>query len=142
MKTRLILTCLALAASAVPALAGSDQLVASMRKQQRAAEKRIVRLWATKERGEKMETTLSAYVVRELRLRSIMGKADGQSLLNNLLTDGKPQYDNPQALAQALVREYYIRQGFAAAGKEMVDGDYLISNADVEIEPEPEAKDE
>ena len=126
MKTSKLITALLLAGSALQLYAGSKELAAAMRKQQRAAESSLAQLWLTNQRGKQMEQILGEYVVREVRLRAIMGTAETGSLLGAVLKQGQAGRSNPQAFVQAMVLQYYLRRGIDIAGERFVKGPYLI----------------
>ncbi len=113
--------------------AQSTELINSMKRQQKIAEKQIIDLWSANKRGKEMESILSEYVIREVRLRSISGTNDTGTLLSGLVKDTDVKYDSPQALAQALVLEHLRRKGIAKTPMYFVSGRYLIKNADIEV---------
>ncbi len=129
---------MALLAGGLPALADNAELITAMRKQQKQAETQLVRMWGRNQRGKDMEKILSDYVVREIRLRSISGKPNTGSLLSALVKSNPDGYETPQAIVQAMVVEYYRRQGVDVSDNRFVVGNYLIRNQDLQSEADAE----
>jgi len=106
-----------------------SRLITAMQKRQRQAEAELVRLWVANQRGQRLQSVLTEYAVREVRLRAITGMTHTGSLLDAVTKDGR-QFKDPQDLASALALEHFRRQGIDVAAESFVCGTYLIKSDD------------
>lgn len=104
----------------------TERLVQSMRQQQRAAEKQIVRMWMAGERGKEFELALADYVAREVRYRAMTGESNTGSLLAAVNRDKDAKLAEPVHLGRLLVIEYFKRRGVNLKDKTFVKGTYRI----------------
>lgn len=133
MKALKMMVILAAFGLGMQAFAGTGELIASMKKQQRLAEKRICDLWSANERGKELEQVLSEYVVREVRLRSVSGTNHTGTLISEVLKGGEAKFKSPKALAQAIVLVHLRRTGIRKNPDYFVRGRYLIKNCDIRV---------
>lgn len=141
MKTVKLILALLIATAGLAVSAGTPELVASMRRQQKESEQKIVKLWLANQRGAELEAALNEYVVRQVRLRSLGGKTD-DTLLDAVIGDDQDAPESPQALATALIIEHFRRQGVDIAGQAFVAGTYHIRRDNGAAEPAPAAGEE
>ncbi len=115
------------------AFASNAALIKSMKKQQKVAETEIIDLWSNNKRGKELEHVLSEYVVREVRLRSIMGTSKTGSLMGVVIKGGTVKFESPKQLAQAIVLESLRRRGIDKRPHYFVSGRYLIKGIEVDM---------
>ena len=103
-----------------------SRLIKSIEVQQKEAEKNIVNLWMSGERGKELELALSEYVTLEVRQRALTDNGKNKTLLVSVSGDPKYKPDNGVDLAREIVLEYYKRKGIDLKGHRFVKGTYLI----------------
>ncbi|MFA6717054.1 MAG: hypothetical protein WC082_10355 [Victivallales bacterium] len=108
------------------AASNTERLVQSIRQQQKAAEKQIVEMWMSGDRGKKFELVLADYVAREVRYRAMTGESDTGTLLSAVNRNQKADLEDPQKLGRLIVLEYFKRKGVDLQDKSFVKGSYRI----------------
>lgn len=114
--------------SAVEAQAGrnTDRLIKSIRQQQKDAEKQIVKMWMSGERGKEFEIVLADYLAREIRYRAMTGDANTGSLLSAVNKNTSIKLDKAIELGRLIVLEHFKRKGINLTDKSFVKGTYLL----------------
>ena len=130
MKTALtlVITALALAFSGIEVQAGrnTDRLVQSIKKQQKEAEKQIIKMWMSGKRGKEFEIVLAEYVAREVRYRAMTGSSNTGTLLSAVNKGKTINLDKPAELGRLIVLEHFKRKGIDLKDKNYVKGSYQI----------------
>lgn len=134
-----ILTIVLLGLTGLTAQAGKPtavgKLVADLRKQQTAAEKRLVQMWLQDRRGQEMVDLLGDYVARDVRLSAMDPDYTQASLLASVDVG---QAKAPTDVARLVVLEHFRRKGLDVASKTFVQGEYMIRKGDLTQPPQEE----
>lgn len=135
--TTLLLTAfLAALATGAQAASSKQKLIKSLYQEQRQAEKRIVTLWMNNERGEKLENTITEYVVREVRLQAMTGDVATRTLLSGVKSGHNGEIREPLQLAKAIVIQYFRQNGVHFDDYVFVKGRYLIKSSTIDFSPD------
>ena len=102
------------------------KLINSIDVQQHEIEHKIINLWLSGERGEKLEIALSEYITLEVKQRALNGSKVNKTLLSKV-TDNK-QYKPEKCidLAREIVLEYFKKKGIDFKNHRFVHGTYQI----------------
>ncbi|RMD77507.1 MAG: hypothetical protein D6820_11450 [Lentisphaerae bacterium] len=90
------------------------ELIRQLRHQQARDEQKIIELWKQRAKQDKIDPILKDYVVREIRLRSLVAGGETGTLLGAVLSKHPAPFETTQALTQALAIEFLRRRGLLA----------------------------